>query len=415
MKIAITNGRIIDPKNGLDQNADLFIADGRIAGIGQTPAGFLPERTLDAGGRIVCPGLVDLAARLKNSDAELLAAVAGGVTTLVCPPDTNPPLDEPELVDRLIRRAADSALTHVLPIGALTRDLGGERLAGLVGLKNAGCIAFSQAKQPITDTYVLLRALEYAATFGFMVWLQPEDYWLARNGVAHDGEVASRLGLTGIPVAAETIAIATLVQLAAETGVRLHLRHLSSAAGVLMVEHARKSGLPVTCDVGVHHLHLTEMDIGYFDSNARFDPPLRAASDRAGLRTAVAAGVAAICSDHTPTDEDDKLLPFAEAKPGATGLELLLPLTLKWAEEEKVPLVTALARVTADPAAICGSPAGHLGVGAPADVCVFDPTAEWQVTPETLKSRGKNTPYLGGRMAGRVCATVIDGRIVYEG
>ncbi len=414
MKIAITNGRIIDPKNGLDQNSSLFLADGCVAGIGQTPAGFVPDRTIDASGLIVAPGLVDLAARLKSADTELQAAVSGGVTTLVCPPDANPPLDEPELVDRLVRRAADTGLTHVLPIGALTRDLGGERLAELVGLKKAGCIAFSQAKQPITDTYVLLRALEYASTFGFMVWLQPEDYWLARNGVAHDGEVASRLGLTGIPVAAETVAISTLLQLAAETGVRLHLRHLSSSAGALMVEHARKAGLPVTCDVGVHHLHLTEMDIGYFDSNARFDPPLRAASDRAGLRAAVASGVAAICSDHTPTDEDDKLLPFGEAKPGATGLELLLPLTLKWAEEEKVPLTTALARVTCDPAAICGSAAGQLGVGAPADVCIFDPKAEWQVTPETLKSRGKNTPYIGGRMAGQVRATVIGGRVVFE-
>lgn len=413
MKIAISNGRLIDPKSGIDQQADLFIADGRIAGYGQTPAGFVAERTLDAAGCVVCPGLIDLAARLKGIDSELKAAVAGGVTTLVCPPDANPPLDEPELVERLVRRAADAALANLLPLGALTQNLGGERLAELVSLKRAGCIAFSQAKQPITDTMALLRALEYAATFGFAVWLQPEDYWLSRNGVAHDGEVASRMGLTGIPVAAETVAISTLLQLAAETGVRLHLRHLSSSAGIQMVEHARKSGLPVTCDVGVHHLHLTEMDIGYFDTHARFDPPLRSAADRAGLRAGVARGVAAICSDHTPTDEDDKLLPFAEAKAGATAIELLLPLTLKWAEEEKLSLTTALARLTCEPAAICGSAAGHLGIGAPADVCVFDPLAEWQVTPETLKSRGKNSPYLGCRMAGRVRWTLVGGEIVY--
>lgn len=414
MKIAICNGRMIDPKNDIDQQADLFIADGRVAGYGQTPAGFVAERTLDAAGCVVCPGLIDLAARLKGIDSELKAAVAGGVTTLVCPPDANPPLDEPELVERLVRRAADAALANLLPLGALTQNLDGERLAELVSLKRAGCIAFSQAKQPITDTMALLRALEYAATFGFAVWLQPEDYWLSRNGVAHDGEVASRMGLTGIPVAAETVAISTLLQLAAETGVRLHLRHLSSSAGIQMVEHARKSGLPVTCDVGVHHLHLTEMDIGYFDTHARFDPPLRSAADRAGLRAGVARGVAAICSDHTPTDEDDKLLPFAEAKAGATAIELLLPLTLKWAEEEKLSLTTALARLTCEPAAICGSAAGHLGIGAPADVCVFDPLAEWQVTPETLKSRGKNSPYLGCRMAGRVRWTLVGGEIVYD-
>ncbi len=414
MKIAIQNGRVIDPKNGFDEHADVFIADGRIAGVGQAPSGFVADRTLNAAGRIVCPGLVDLAARLKGIDSELQAAVAGGVTTLVSPPDVNPVLDEPELVERLVRRAAECGLAKALPLGALTQELGGERLAEMVGLKKAGCIAFSQGKKPVTDTYALLRALEYAATFGYAVWLQPEDYWLARNGVAHDGEVASRLGLTGIPVAAETIAIATLVQLAAETGVRLHLRHLSSAAGVIMVEQAGQSGLAISCDVGVHHLHLTEMDIGYFNTHARFDPPLRHQNDKVALRAGVLRGSVAICSDHTPTDEDDKLLPFAEAKAGATGLELLLPLTLKWAEEEKVPLATALARITSDPAAICGSAAGHLEIGAPADVCVFDPAAEWQVTPETLHSRGKNSPYLGARMTGRVCSTLVDGRVVFE-
>lgn len=414
MKIQITNGRLIDPKHGLDQQADLFIADGLVAGIGQTPAGFVADSTIDAAACIVCPGLVDLAARLKGIDSELKAAVCGGVTTLVCPPDTNPPLDEPELVERLVRRAAETALTRVLPLGALTQNLGGERLAELVGLQRAGCIAFSQAKQPITDTQALLRALEYAATFGFAVWLQPEDYWLSHNGVAHDGEVAGKRGLSGIPVAAETIAVATLLQLARETGVRLHLQHLSSAAGVRMVEEAQKTGLAITCDVGVHHLHLTENDIGYFDSNARLDPPLRAASDRVGLRAAVARGVAAICSDHTPCDADDKALPFAEAKPGATGLELLLSLTLKWAEEEKIALPTALARITCDAAAICGSPGGHLAVGALADICIFDPATEWQVTAETLKSRGKNTPFIGQTLKGKVVKTLVGGQVVYQ-
>lgn len=414
MKIQITNGRLIDPKNGVDQPADLYIAQGRVVGFGQKPDGFTAEQVLDARDCIVCPGLVDLAARLKNIESELHAAVQGGVTTLVCPPDANPPLDEPELVDRLVRRAADSGLSRVLPLGALTRNLAGERLAELVGLKRAGCIAFSQAKQPITDTYALLRALEYAATFGFAVWLQPEDYWLARNGVAHDGKVAGKLGLTGIPVAAETVAISTLLQLARETGVRLHLRHLSSASGVRMVEEAQKSGLPVTCDVGVHHLHLTEEEIGYFDSNARFDPPLRAQTDRSGLRAAIAAGVAAICSDHTPCDADDKALPFAEAKPGASGLELLLPLSLQWAEEERIPLNQALARVTCDPAAICGSAAGHLGVGAPADICVFDPAASWEVNRETLQSCGKNTPFAGRTVSGRVVATLVAGQVVFQ-
>ena len=415
MKISIHNGRLIDPKNGIDQALDLFIAEGRVAAIGQAPDGFVADRVVDASGCIVCPGLIDLAARLKGIDSELVAAVSAGVTTLICPPDANPPLDEPELVERLVRRAAECGLTRVLPLGALTQNLAGERLAELVGLKRAGCIAFSQAKRAITDTQALLRALEYAATFGYAAWMRPEDHWLARNGVAHDGEVAAKLGLTAIPVAAETVAIFTLLQLARETGVRLHLRHLSSAAGVRMVEEAQKSGLSVTCDIDVHHLHLTENDIGFFDSNARFDPPLRASADRAGLRTAVASGVAVICSDHTPTDADDKALPFAEAKPGATALELLLPLTLQWAEEENLPLLKALARVTCDPAAICGSTAGHLGVGAPADVCVFDPACVWQVTVDTLKSRGKNTPFVGKNLKGKAKTTLVGGQIVFQG
>jgi dihydroorotase len=412
-KIHIRNGRLIDPKNGTDSALDVFIADGRVAAIGQAPAGFTADQVIDASRQIVCPGLVDLSARLAGIESELLAAVAGGVTALACPPDTNPPLDEPGLVERLVRRSETLGLAHVYPIGALTRQLAGEKLTELSDLTRAGCIAFSQAKQPIDDTQVLLRAMQYAATFGYAIRLRPQDHHLARDGVAHDGEVASRLGLTGIPVCAETIAIGTALQLARETGVRLHLSRLSSAAGVALVREARRTGMAVTCDVTIHHLHLSDMDIGYFDSHARFDPPLRSASDRDALRAAAADGLASICSDHTPVDEDGKQLPFAEAVPGATGLELLLPLTLKWAEEMKLPLSAALARITCDPAAILGIEAGALGIGSPADVCIFDPAAPWQVTPEALRSEGKNTPFLGYEMTGRVRTTLVGGRIVF--
>ena len=412
-KIHIRNGRLIDPKNGTDSALDVFIADGRVTAIGQAPAGFTADQVIDASRQIVCPGLVDLSARLAGIESELLAAVAGGVTALACPPDTNPPLDEPGLVERLVRRSETLGLAHVYPIGALTRQLAGEKLTELSDLTRAGCIAFSQAKQPIDDTQVLLRAMQYAATFGYAIRLRPQDHHLARDGVAHDGEVASRLGLTGIPVCAETIAIGTALQLARETGVRLHLSRLSSATGVALVREARRTGMAVTCDVTIHHLHLSDMDIGYFDSHARFDPPLRSASDRDALRAAAADGLASICSDHTPVDEDGKQLPFAEAVPGATGLELLLPLTLKWAEEIKLPLATALARITCDPAAILGIEAGALGIGSPADVCIFDPAAPWQVTPEALRSEGKNTPFLGYEMTGRVRTTLVGGRIVF--
>jgi dihydroorotase len=410
----LRNARLIDPKNSLDARLDLFIADGLVAGIGQPPTGFAAERSIDASGLIACPGLVDLSSRLGGIEPELNAAVAGGVTSLACPPDSKPPLDEPGLVERLVRRSETLGLARVYPIGALTQQLAGEKLAEMNSLARAGCIAFSQAKRAIVDTQLLLRAMQYAATFGYAVRLRPQDQFLTGDGVAHDGEVASRLGLASIPVSAETVAIATALLLASQTGVRLHLSRLSSAAGIALIRQARRSNVQVTCDVAVHHLHLSEMDIGYFDSNARFDPPLRSASDRDALRTAVAEGLAAICSDHTPVDADGKQLPFAEALPGASGLELLLPLTLQWAAQEKLPLALALSRITCDPAAILGIEAGSLSVGSPADVCVFDPDETWRVTPDALRSQGKNTPFMGYEVSGRVRMTLVGGRIVFE-
>ena len=415
MNIEIRNGRVIDPKNGVDRSISLFIAEGRVAALGEAPTGFAAGRTVDAAGCVVCPGLIDLGARLNSIQAELAAAVAGGVTSVVVPPDAVPPLDEPELADRLIHRAKEIGKARVLPLGALTAGLQGERLAELAGLKKAGCIAFSQAKVPVVDTEALLRAMEYAATFGFSVWLQPQDYWLSRNGIAHEGEVASRLGLAGIPVAAETIAIATILQLVRDTGCRVHLTRLSSAAGAVLVGAARGEGLPVTCDIGIHHLLLTEDDIGFFDPHARFCPPLRAQSDCQALSRAAATGLAAICSDHTPVGADDKLLPFGEAKPGATGLEVLLPLTLKWAAAAGVSLPAALARITSAPAEVLGLASGQLAVGSVADVCVFDPDATWQLTAEALKSRGKNSPWTGCMMTAKVRMTLVAGRVVYEG
>jgi dihydroorotase len=413
MNIVIENGRVICPKNAIDRSFSLYIADGRIAGLGEAPAGFVAEQTIDASGCVVSPGLIDLGARLNSIEAELAAAVAGGVTSVVVPPDADPPLDEPELADRLVHRGTEIGKARVLPLGALTLGLNGERLAELAGLKKAGCVAFSQANRTIVDTEALLRAMEYAATFGFAIWLQPQDHWLARNGIAHEGEVASRLGLAGIPVAAETIAIATIVQLVRDTGCRVHLTRISSAAGMALIQRARHDGLPITCDVGVHHLLLTENDIGFFNPHARFSPPLRAQGDRQALSSAAAAGLAAICSDHTPVGADDKLLPFGEAKPGATGLEVLLPLTLKWAEAAKVDLSSALARITSAPAEVLGLTSGQLAIGAVADLCIFDPEATWQLTPEALKSRGKNSPWLGYMMTGKVKTTLVGGRVVF--
>ncbi|MDR2838590.1 MAG: dihydroorotase [Azonexus sp.] len=413
MNLEIKNGRVIDPQHHTDRVASLFISGGRIAAQGLAPAGFVADRVIDVSGAVVCPGLIDLGARLNSIEAELAAAVAGGVTSVVVPPDADPPLDEPELADRLVHRGAEIGKARVLPLGALTLGLKGERLAELAGLKKAGCVAFSQATQPVVDTEALLRAMEYAASFGFAVWLQPQDYWLSRNGIAHEGEVANRLGLAGIPVAAETIAIATILQLARDTGCRVHLTRLSAAAGVALVAEAKAEGLPVTCDVSVHHLLLTENDIGFFNPHARFAPPLRSQRDRQALSDAAANGLAAICSDHTPLGADDKLLPFGEAKPGATGLETLLPLTLKWAAAANLDLPQALARITTAPAAILGLPLAGLAPGAVADICIFDPAAEWQVNADNLRSRGKNSPWLGHMLTGKIRATLVDGRVVF--
>ena len=421
--IHIRNGRIVDPKNGVDAKQDLFIAAGKIAALGKSPAGFRAERVIDASNLVVCPGLIDLSARLREPgfeykatlESEMQAAVAGGVTSLACPPDTDPPLDEPGLVEMLKHRARSLNLAHVYPLGALTWKLGGERLTEMVVLRDAGCVAFSHADTPIPDTQVLWHALQYASTFGIAVWLRPQDGYLARGGVAHDGEVATRLGLAGIPSFAETIALSTIVQLVRSTRTRVHFCRLSTAEGVAMMRAAKKEGLPVSCDVSAHHAHLSEIDLGYFDSHCHVIPPFRSLRDRDALRAGLADGtIDALCSDHAPVDEDAKQLPFAESEPGATGLELLLPLALKWAGEMRVALPEALACVTSRPAEILGVQAGDLSLGKDADLCVFDPNAHVRITADFLKSQGKNTPFIGYELPGRVRYTLVGGQVVYE-
>jgi dihydroorotase len=423
MKIQIKNGHLIDPKNGIDTVMDVFIAAGKIVATGAVPNGFQANRVIDASGLVVCPGLVDLSARLREPgfeykatlESEMDAAVAGGITSLACPPDTDPPLDEPGLVEMLKHRARSLNQARVYPIGALTQGLKGERLTEMAELRDAGCVAFGQSDAPLTDTLVMMQAMQYAATFGFGVWLRPQDVSLANNGVAHDGEVATRLGLPALPVCAETIALSNIVLLAKETGARIHLCRLSSAEGVAMVRAAKQQGLPITCDVAINHLHLSEMDIGFFNSNCHLMPPLRELSDRDALRAGLRDGtIDAVCSDHTPVDEDAKLLPFGEAEVGATGLELLLPLTLKWALEMKMPLSAALAKITVEPARILGVDAGHLSAGTAADLCIFDPNQYWKVEATALKSQGKNTPFLGMELQGKARYTLVDGSIVHE-
>ncbi|HEY0822988.1 MAG TPA: dihydroorotase, partial [Ramlibacter sp.] len=338
MKILVRGGRVIDPARNFDQICDVALAAGRVIGVGTAPEGFNANRVIDASGCIVAPGLVDLAARLREPghehegmlESEMAAAVAGGVTSLVCPPDTDPVLDEPGLVDMLKFRAEKLHQARVFPLGALTRGLAGEVLTEMAELTESGCVGFSQAEVPLQNTQVMQRALQYASTYGYTVWLRPNDHYLGQ-GVAASGPLATRLGLSGIPVSAETIALHTIFELMRATGARVHLCRISSARGVELVRQAKQEGLKLTCDVSINSLHLTDVDIGYFDSRMRLNPPLRQQRDREALRAALADGtIDALVSDHTPVDEDAKPLPFAEAEPGATGVELLLGLALKW-------------------------------------------------------------------------------------
>jgi dihydroorotase len=429
VKILIRNGRLLDPASGLDRLGDLAVGSGRIVALGDVNTDFGAERVIDATGLCVCPGLVDLAVRLREPghehegmlESEMAAAVAGGVTSLVCPPDTTPVLDEPGLVQMLKFRARNLNLARVYPLGALTRGLFGESLTAMAELTEAGCVGFSQAEAGLRDTLVLHRALQYAATFGYSTWLRPNDAWLG-NGVAAKGALATRMGLSGVPAIAETIALSTLFELIRDTGARLHLCRLSSAAGVELVRRAKAEGLPVTCDVSVNQLHLTDLDIGFFNAAMRLTPPLRQQRDRDVIRAALADGtIDALVSDHTPVAADAKNMPFAEAEPGATGLELLLSLALKWSQEDAVALDRALATVTAAPVAVLGealgslaASAGRLVEGGVADVCVFAPHEHWTVRASSLRSQGKHTPFEGHEVPARVHYTLVAGRVAHE-
>jgi len=436
VNIRIAGGRVVDPASGFDQTADVAIAAGRIVSIGRVHGDFNAERTIDARGLVVAPGLIDLAVRLREPghehegmlESEMAAAVAGGVTSLVCLPDTDPPLDEPGLVEMLKFRARSLNQARLYPLGALTRGLAGETLTEMAELREAGCVGFSQAEAPVRDTLVLMRALQYAATFGYTAWLRPQDPWLGQ-GVAASGAVATRLGLAGVPAVAETIALHLIFELMRTTGARVHLCRLSSAAGIELVRAARAEGLPVSADVSINHLHLIDDDIGYFNAAMRLVPPLRQARDRDAIRAALADGtIDALVSDHTPVDAEAKTLPFGEAEPGATGLELLLGLALKWGEEQRLDLKTTLARITCDPARVIdealgplSASAGRLVEGGVADVFVFDPAARWSVAPTALRSQAKHTPFApvaraagGALLAGRVHCTLVAGQVAFE-
>ncbi len=429
MKISLRGGRIVGPI-AQDANADVVLIDelmdlhvhgGQILSVGDPPDGFTPDQTVDVTGLFVAPGLVDLAARLREPgfeykatlESEMKAALQGGVTSLACPPDTDPPLDEPGLAEMLKHRGKGLKAAALYPLGAMTVGLRGEVITEMAELAEAGCIGFGHPGAMFTDTQVLMRAMQYARSFGFTLWVHPCDHFLSRNGVAHSGPVAGRLGLSGVPVMAETVALHTIFELMKATGASVHLCRLSSAEGVSLLKQAKQQGLKVSADVSVHHLHLTDVDIGYFDANLRVDPPFRSQRDRAALRQGLKEGVInAICSDHTPLDDDEKQLPFAEASPGASALELLLPLALKWGREERMQVAQVIDKLTRLPAEVLGINAGVIQPGGVADLCVFDPDAAWIVNDKSLLSQGKHTPFIGRELIGMNKMTMVQGEIV---
>lgn len=422
MNIVITGGRVIDPANSIDTVSSIFISEGKIKAIGRKPRGFEADREINAKGMIVCPGLVDLCARLRepgatrkgNIKSETTAAVAGGITTVCMPPDTKPVLDTPSVLELIRNRNDEAGMAKVVALGALTKGLNGEDISEMASLQKAGCVGVSDGGNPVANSLVLRRVMMYASTFDLTIFLTPQDPWL-REGCAHEGEVSSRLGLPEIPESAETAAIARDVALIETRKIRAHIGRLSTARGAEVISIAQKNRLKVTADVSAHQLFLTEQDVIGFDSNYRVMPPLRSVQDRTALRKAVADGtIAAICSDHQPHDQDAKLGPFPSCEPGISGLETLLPLTLGLVRENVVDIATALTRVTSGPARILGIEAGTIAAGDTADICIFDPQKKWTLSEETMVSNGKNNPWMHKELTGQVQYTLVNGRVVFE-
>lgn len=423
-RIRIHSGRVLDPAQGIDARLDLHIEAGHILGLGARPDGFEPDLDIDAGGQIVCPGFVDLSARLGEPGhehkatiaSESLAAAAGGITTLCQLPDTDPVIDTPAVAQLIQDKAQETGRLRILPIGALTRRLQGEDLSEMSALRQAGCRAVSNGYAPVGSTLVLRRALEYAASHKLLVIVRPEDHALADGGCVHEGPVSTRLGLRGIPYAAETVAVAQVLALIEHTGAHVHFAQLSSARAMRSIARAQEKGFPVTTDVAAHQLHLTETAVEGFDARYHLRPPLRSLIDRAALREGVREGIiSAICSDHQPHEPDAKLDAFPTTESGMAALQTLLPLTLQLVEQGVLTLPQAIAALTSGPATILKLPdAGTLRPGAPADVCLFDPDREWTVNGDTWLSAGRNTPWWEQTLRGRVTHTLLGGRRVFQ-
>ena len=423
--LIIKNGKLLDPKNQINRIADIHIVNGKIAEIAPADSLHLPDSTqiIDASNLTIIPGIVDCCTRIREPGleqkatihSETIAATKAGITTLCCPPDTDPVIDEPAVVELINQKTAFTAHSKVVTLGALTTGLHGEHLSEMFALQQAGCVGLSNCRKPVDNSLILKRAFAYAATFDITVFIEPDEYSLSIGGCAHEGKIATRLGLKGIPVSAETIAIGRALELVAETGVSAHFGRLSSALGVEIIERAKNEHLAITADVSAHQLHLTEHDISSFNSACHAIPPLRSQRDQEALKNAIANDtIDAICSDHQPHDIDAKQSPFASTEAGISALETLLPLCLRLVLDGPVTMDKIISKLTCFPARIIGIDAGTLSIGKNADICIFDENEDWQLTNNSINSNGKNTPFLGWNFQGKVKYTIIDGNVLFN-
>ncbi|GJE77047.1 dihydroorotase [Methylorubrum suomiense] len=423
--LLLTNAQLLDPATGRAGPGAVLVRDGRIDDVAWGAAPGAPDQAtrIDCGGHVLTPGLIDLRAFVGEPGAEhretlasaSAAAAAGGVTTLVCMPDTNPVIDGPPIVDFVLRRARDTASVNVLPAAAITKGLAGREMTEFGLLQEAGAVAFTDGLKAVTNAQVMRRALTYARDFGALLMQHVEEPDLAADGVMNEGEMASRLGLLGVPREAETIMLERDIRLVRLTGGRYHAAMISCADSVEIVRRAKEAGLPVTCGVSVNNLVLNEGDIGHYRTFCKLSPPLRREDDRQAVIAALNDGVIdVIVSDHNPQDVETKRLPFAEAADGALGIETLLGAAFRLLHTGDVPLPRLLAALSANPAKLLGREAGRLTAGAPADLVLIDPDLPYVLDKRQLKSRSKNSPFDEARLQGAAVLTVVGGRIVHR-
>jgi dihydroorotase len=423
---AFVNARLLDPASGYDGPGAVIVTEGVVADVvkGADPGALSPDiEVVDAAGKAVLPGLVDIRVKTGEPGAEPketlksagLAAAAGGVTSVVVQPDTNPVADDPAVVDFILRRARDIELVHVYPAGAATKGAQGERMAEIGLMREAGCVYVTDADRPITNSKVLQRVLAYAKAFDVPVAHRPADPWLAAGAAATSGEFAGRKGLSSVPAVAEKIMLERDLALVEITGARLIVDQVTTAGALESLKRAQDKGLPVIATTSINHLSFNEIDIGDYRTFCKVDPPLRSEEDRQAVIDAIASGqIAVVVSAHAPAPAEDKRLPYGEAAPGAVGLQTLLPALLAFHHEGRVPLLDLIRTVTVAPADLLGLPAGRLAKGAPADLVLCDLAAPIIVDADKLLSKSKNSPFDGRRLQGKVLRTLVDGRTVFR-